>query len=125
MEPEQVPPPVQLMQMIAAKWVSKPIHVAAKLGVADHLRQGPRHVDELAREVGAHAPSLYRLLRGLASVGVFAEVGEKRFELTPLAALLASGPGSARPLAIMIGERWHDRAWEELLYSVQTGSSGF
>src|SRR5262249_15123632 len=71
------------------------------------------------------APSLYRLLRALASVGVFAEDAQHRFGLTPMAECLRSDlPGSQRGLAVMNGEE-HYRAYGELLYSVQTGKTGF
>ncbi len=61
------------MQMVGGKWVSRALGVAAELGIADHLVGGPATAEELAPKVGAHARSLRRLLRGLASVGVFDE----------------------------------------------------
>jgi hypothetical protein len=69
--------------------------------------------------------SLYRLLRTLASHGVFTEVGEERFALTPLAELLQTGPNTLRAYAIMLGQQWQSRSWEELLYSAKTGQSAF
>ena len=73
-----------LWRMTNAYQVSQAIHVAASLGIADHLRDGPRSVEELAAATGSRAPSLYRLLRALASVGIFTEA-DGRFGLTPLA----------------------------------------
>ena len=78
-------PAQQLAQMATGNWLSQAIYVAAKLGLADLLAAGPRGVDELATASGAHPPALHRLLRALASVGIFAEEGERRFRLTPLA----------------------------------------
>lgn len=122
----QLPPAVALLNLITASWVSQAIYAAAKLGLADFLKDGPRYSDELARATGVHAPSLYRLLRALASVGVFVEVEDRRFALTPLAALLQSGTAdSMRALAIMVGEEFHYRPWGELLYSVKTGETAF
>src|SRR4051794_2120725 len=70
-------------------------------------------------------PSLYRVLRALASVGVFTESGPDTFALTPLADLLRSGtPGSMRALALMYAEEQY-RAWGDLLHSVQTGTTAF
>jgi hypothetical protein len=107
-------------------WVSQSIYVAAKLNLAEHIHQhGPRTADELATVVGCQPEPLYRLLRALASVGVFEEQNENRFALTPSANLLRSGvEGSQRALALMMGEE-HYTAWGQLLYSVQTGNNAF
>jgi ubiquinone/menaquinone biosynthesis C-methylase UbiE len=111
--------------MLTGYWITQALYVAAKLGIADLLTAGPRSPDDLAQVTKSHAPALYRLLRALASVGVFAEDGQGRFSLTPLAECLRSDvPGSQRALAIMTGEE-HYRAWGELLYSVQTGQTAF
>ena len=115
-----------LLRMISGSWVSQAIHVAAKLQVADHLASGAKSSDELARAAGADADALHRLLRALASVGVFTEGGDGRFSLTPLAdALRTDAPGSLRAYAIMLGEDWHWRAWGQLPHSVRTGQSAF
>jgi hypothetical protein len=113
-----------LLDLSTGYWKSQAIYVAAKLGIADLVHDGPKTSDDLARATGTHAPSLYRLLRALASVGVFAEDGQGRFGLTPMAECLRSVPGSQRSLMIMMGEE-HYRAWGELLYSVQTGKIAF
>ena len=119
------PPPVRLIEMMTGYWLSKSICVAAQLGLADLLRDGPRTSDELADACAAHAQSLFRLLRGLASAGIFEEVEDRRFALTPLAELLRSDvPGSMRALAQMYGEEQY-RAWGDALYSVRTGQSAF
>jgi hypothetical protein len=113
------------MQMLSAGWVSSCLHLAAKLGLADLLAGGPRPADDLARATQTHAPSLYRLLRALASVGVFAEDEQGRFALTPLAELLRSDvPDSKRALAIMQGGEM-SRCWVELEYSIRTGKTAF
>lgn len=118
-------PNEQMNRMISGYWTTQAVYVAAKLGIADLLAQGARTVDDLAQATNVHAPSLYRLLRGLASMGVFADDGTQRFSLTPLAECLRSDvPGSQRALAIMSGEE-HYHAWGELLYSIQTGKIAF
>jgi len=77
-------PHEQLIQMGMGFWVSRIVYAAAKLGLADLLAEGPRDASELAPATGTHAPSLYRLMRTLASLGILTEQGEKRFALTPL-----------------------------------------
>jgi len=119
------PPQTQLLNLLAGSWIAQGISVAATLGVADLVKDRPKTADVLARATGTHARSLYRLMRMLASVGVFVEDGEKRFGLTPLAScLLSDAPGSQRALAIMLGEE-HFRTWADLLYSIQTGKPAF
>ena len=115
-----------LSQMIIGYRVSQALYVAAKLGIADLLQEGPKSRGELATATGVHPDALYRVLRALASVGVFTEGEHGRFGLTPLAALLQTGvPGSLRALAIVMGEEPAWRPWGELLYSVQTGLPAF
>ena len=74
----------RMAEMFTGYWKSQAVYAAAKLEIADLLAAGPKTVDELAAASGAHAPSLYRLLRALASVGVFTEL-DARFAMTPLA----------------------------------------
>jgi ubiquinone/menaquinone biosynthesis C-methylase UbiE len=121
-----VPPSVGMLQMISGFWISRAIYVAAKLGIADQLRDGPKTVDELAAATATHAPSLYRVLRALAGVGVFTEDKKRGFALTPLAdTLRTDAPGSLRAFAtVELGEE-HYPAWGELLHSVRTGEIAF
>src|SRR4051812_46473179 len=125
-QPEALPPHAQLVQMGMAHWVSHIVYVAAKLGLADHLADGPRSAEELAAVTATHGPSLYRLMRTLAGMGVFFEDAEHRFSLTSLGEALRTGaPGSARATILTLAGDWFSRGWEEFLYSVQTGKSGF
>jgi hypothetical protein len=120
-----LPPQIALLQLISGYWVSQAIHVAARLGIADLLKAGPKHTDDLARSAQAHPHALYRLLRALASVGVFTEVGERTFRNTPMSDCLRGDvPNSQRSAAVSMGEE-HYRAWGELAYSVQTGKIAF
>lgn len=115
-----------LFQMITAYRTSRMIHAAAMLGLADRLRDGPQSTEVLADVTGMHAPSLYRLLRALASLGIFAEDDQGRFELTPLSQPLRSDvEGSAHPVALFFGAESQWRSWENLLYSIATGETAF
>jgi hypothetical protein len=121
-----LPSRAALTRMITAYRISQAIHAAAKLGVADRLKDGSKPSDELAAEMGVHAPSLYRLLRALASVGLFEEDDRGRFRLTPLGAYLRSDvPDSARAFAIALNEPWFRRAWEDLPHAIETGERAF
>src|SRR3954453_20043611 len=84
----QPTPQDEMAGMITGYWTSQMVHVAAKLGLADHLAGGPRTADELAAATGTHARSLYRLLRALASVGIFSEADDGRFTQTVLSEAL-------------------------------------
>jgi O-methyltransferase/methyltransferase family protein len=118
-------PPEQISRMLTGYWAAQAVYVAAKLRLADLLVSGPKSSDELASATGAHGRSLYRLLRALASLGVFSEDESHRFSLTPLAECLRSDvPGSQWALAVMAGEE-HYHAWGDLLYSVRTGEVAF
>lgn len=120
------PPQVKILQMMNAYRMSQSISVAAKLGIADLLADGPKSSEELAKATESHAPSLYRLLRSLASFGIFACDENGLFGLTPRAAMLRTDvPGSIRAYAIVIGEQWHWHMWEGILYSVKTGEPAF
>jgi hypothetical protein len=120
------PPEAVLTQMLAAPLVTQALRVVAELGIADLLAKRPRSVEELAEETGAHAPSLYRFMRALASCGVFAETGGRVFELTPTAELLrADVEGSLRDLAIFMGADWHWQVWGDAVYSARTGKAAW
>jgi SAM-dependent methyltransferase len=117
-----VPPPAAMMGLITGYWVSQAVGVVALLGVADHLGEGPRSSDELAQAVGADPQALYRVLRLLASIGVFTEVAPGSFGLTPLGETLCSeAPGSVRNFAITETAPGHWLPWGRLHESVQSG----
>ncbi|HEY1268910.1 MAG TPA: methyltransferase [Candidatus Binatia bacterium] len=119
-------PAERLFQMITGFALSQSLSVAARLGIADLLKDGPKGSDELAKSAGVDESALARLLRFLAGHGVFAEFEDKRFKLTPLAECLQTGaPGSMRTRAIFWGEEWVWRPWGDLVYSVQSGRPAF
>ena len=114
-----------MFELLNGNRVVQMLYVAAKLGLADRLANGPMTVAELAEASGAQADGLYRVLRALASLGIFEETSSRHFALTPLADLLRSDhPGAMRALAIFRGEESY-RAWGELLHAVMTGETSF
>jgi hypothetical protein len=119
------PRPPLLFQMATAYWVSQAIYVAAKLGIADFLANGPQSAAALAAATRSDGRSLFRVLRALSSVGVLSQAGKDQFALSRLAEPLRSDvPGSLREIVITIGEI-HYQACGELLHSVRTGSPAF
>ena len=121
-----LPPQMVLYQMAVGHYLSRALHLAAKLGIADLLGRGPRHFGELAEATGTHGPSLNRVLRLLASVGVFEEREEGHFALAPLGECLrADLPGNVRAMVMLFaGVRMQD-AWKELEHCVRTGEPVF
>jgi hypothetical protein len=128
----------EIFDMLArAQLTSQAIYIVAKLRIADYLKDGPKSVEQLAEETKTHPDSLYRLLRMLSSVGIFAETkgeegeGEqanqrRRFELTPMASLLQSeAENSIRNFALLFGLESFKKAIDEILYSIQTGENSF
>src|SRR5947209_5263223 len=119
---QERPLPEVMLQIITGYWVSQAVGAVARLGVADELAGGPRAAEELARAVGAHAGALFRVLRMLASAGVFVEVSPGTFALTPLGETLRSdSPGSVRYFAIAETAHGHWAPWGRFLDSVRTG----
>ena len=119
---QEVPPPAAMMGLITGYWVSQAVGVVARLGIADELVAGTRGSDEIARAVGADADALHRVLRLLASLGVFEEGPPGSFALTPLGETLRSdAPGSVRNFAIAETAPGHWLPWGRLYDSVRSG----
>ncbi len=111
-----------MFQMITGKWVSAAMGMVARFAIADHLAAGPKSVAELAVASKTHAPSLYRLLRATASIGVFSEQPDGSFAKTPLSDCLRSdSPAGIRNLAMMMLDEWHMQVWAAMPTSVETG----
>src|SRR2546430_15837633 len=126
MSGEEQRPANALRQLIDGYQVSQALHAAAVLGIADLLEDGPRTSDDLAARTGAQPENLYRLLRALASVGVFREEDGRRFALTPMGACLRSD--AAEPVAgwaAYIARPYRWQAWAHLLHGVMTGENAF
>src|SRR5580704_15819190 len=121
MDTHEPPPPAQMILLLGGFRISQALYAAAVLGLADRLAAGPAPADVLAEQTGTHAPSLHRLLRTLASVGVFTEAEPGVFALTPLGQTLTSSqPGSMRDVAIMFMET-HYAPFADLIHTVRTG----
>src|SRR5712691_11914339 len=121
-----LPPQVVLYQLATGHYISHALCLAAKLGIAELLKDGPRHSKELAEATGTHAPSLNRVMRLLASVGVFEEQENGSIALTRLGECLRAGvPGSARAMVMLFAGKRVQNAWNELEYCVRTGDPVF
>lgn len=115
-----------MFQIISGFWISRAVFVIAKLGIPDILQSGSKTAEELAAATGMHAPSLFRILRALASVGVLTADENKKFGLTPLSeTLITDAPGSLKWFAISELGQEHYPAWGNLMHSVKTGEIAF
>ncbi len=121
-----VSPSVAMFQMVRGFWVSRAIYVAAQLGLADLLKNGPKSSEQLAQATAMHPPSIYRLMRVLASVGVFAQDEQGRFGLTPVGTTLQTDvPGSLRAwILLQLGEQRY-RVGGAVLHTMRTGEIAF
>jgi hypothetical protein len=115
----------QLVFQVSTGYIaSAALHVATRLSISERLAQGPRSVNDLAAETGVKADFLYRVLRALASVGIFTETASRTFGLNPPAEFLKKGPGSLGDGLDFIADPLHFQAYAEMLYSVRTGRPG-
>ena len=100
------------------------ISVVAELGIADLLKDAPHNAEYLAMATSVHEPSLYRLLRALASLGIFAERDHRVFEQTPLSATLRTDVvGSLRDLALFQNDEWYWEIYRDLPHTVRNSVS--
>jgi ubiquinone/menaquinone biosynthesis C-methylase UbiE len=117
--------PPRLFQLASGYWISQALYVAAKLRIADLLKNSPKSASEIAFATETDEDSVYRLMRALCAVGAFRTVGVDKFAVTALGIPLQSNvPGSLRAMVITLGES-HYAAWAHLLESVKTGKAGF
>jgi len=113
----------EMMQIATGYWLSKAVFCAARAEVADHLAAGPKPVAELASAAAVEEESLYRVLRALASVGIFEETDSGVFASTDKAEFLRGDhPQSMKHFALMVGDDLFE-AWSDLYHAVQTGRS--
>jgi hypothetical protein len=124
MNDSRIPPQAFLAQLGMGYLVTASLTAVAKLRVADQLREGPLALEELARRTETHPRSLHRVMRALASLGIFAEDEQGRFGLTPLAEPLRTDvPGSMRDALLMLA---HPAFWDaggQLLHTLRTGQN--
>lgn len=115
-----------MLQIVSGFWISRAVYVIGKLGIADLLQSGPKTAEELATATDSHAPSLFRILRALVSVGVLNSAEGGRFAQTPLSeTLVTDAPNSLRWFAISELGQEHYPAWGNLMHSVKTGEIAF
>jgi hypothetical protein len=121
--PSHPPDPAQmLMQMCSGYMISAALYPVTRLGIAERLADGPQTVAKLASDTGADEDSLYRVLRALANVGVFAEPSPRTFALTPASNLLRSDvAGNMRDLVAWMTNELHFKTWGDMLHTVMTG----
>lgn len=124
-EPSEESPRKKIMSLIAGEWVTKSIYTATELDIAGYLMEGPKNAQELAKLTQTHEESLYRLLRMLASQGIFRESENRVFYNTPASALLAKNQsGSLRSLILFYKEEI-DSSWDKLTDSIRQGKTAF
>ncbi len=112
----------QLLQLSTGFVFTAVLYPIAKLKIADLLADGPKPVTEHAQKTGSNADALYRVLRFLASAGVFAEAKGRVFAQTPMSEFLrADAPASLRDMVIFLGNGFHFKVWSEMSYSIATG----
>jgi hypothetical protein len=115
----------RLTEILCGAALSRAVCTIAELGIADQIEPGsPQAVESLAEATGTHERSLYRILRFLASYGIFQEKGNRQFDHTPLSRCFRSdAEGSFRSAAQMVHRAY--AAWDGLHYAAITGESGF
>jgi hypothetical protein len=112
--------------MSIGHYVSRALDLAARLGIADLLASGPRSAEQIAAATQSNAAALRRVMRLLASVGVFAEREDGRFELQPIGELLREdAPGSMRAAVMVFAGVSIQDSWKELEWCVRTGEPAF
>lgn len=110
-----------MWEMAHNMWLAAGISVAAELGIADLVKEGPRSIDDLADQTKTHPESLYRVMRMLASQGIFKEINGRRFETTSLAVPLQDD--QIRYLVLIHLNRNQFRVFGELMESVRSGAT--
>lgn len=117
-----IPPPAKVIGLVSGMWAGKAAAVLASLRIPDVLAHGSKTADEVGKAIGADASAVYRLMRGVASVGVLVAEPGGRFALTPVGELLRSDtPGSMRSVLIAEMAPGHWLPWGELESAVRTG----
>ncbi len=127
LQQQQQPNPAEhVFQVGLGYMASMALNVAVQLRIADHLASGPKKTADLARITNTNEDRLYRVLRALASVGVFSEVAPHHFALTPAAEVLRSDvPDSVYPMMLWMSDPFHYRIYAEMMHSVKTGEIAF
>jgi O-methyltransferase domain/Dimerisation domain len=118
----EVPPTAGIMRILMGLVTSSAISAVARLGIPDHLENGPMTVQELAEKIGARPELLFRLMRSTSSLGVLAQTSDGKWEQTALSEVLrANAPMTLRDVAILFADDWHVRTVGSLHETVRTG----
>ena len=122
-EKKDAPSPQAVLTRMAHGFCeAKALQVAAELGIADLIAEEPKTADQLSKILGVHSDSLYRLLRALASLGIFKEITDSHFENTLLSeAIRADVPGSVKDFVVHAPFDGFVLAWTKLMDVVRTG----
>ncbi len=113
-----------LMQLATGYMASAALYAATKLGIPDILKSGPKPVSEIARACAANEDAVFRVMRALASAGVFDEIAPRTFALTADGELLISDrPDSLRPMVLWLDDKFHFDTYPELPYAMKTGQT--
>ena len=116
----------KLRELITRYFISRALYAVAAVDVAGALARASKSTDELATELGVHAPSLYRILRALAAHGIFHEDDAGCFSNTPMSELLRQDvAGSLRDLALLFGHETSWRSWEAIVHTLKSGEAAF
>src|SRR5262249_17483827 len=122
----ELPPSAQMLQFIFGSLAPQAIYAAAKLGIADIVASAPATADELAATSGADSTALSRLLKFLASIGIFSQDAMGKFQPTALSdTLRLDHPQSVRGAAIAFGSTFIWEAFNHILAAVVTGRPAF
>jgi hypothetical protein len=121
-QPHAIPPHAQIMQLSMGVFISQAIYVAARLGIADLIADGAKTTAEMADKTGTNEGALYRVLRSLASVGVFTETSDRAFVNSPMSDTLRDDSAtSTRAMALFMGDEAHWSVYPGMMHSVETG----
>jgi hypothetical protein len=123
---EAVSPPMVLLSILGMVRFAKAMYAAVRLGIPDRLKDGPQSASKLAQDTRMYEDALYRLLRALASIGIFEETQRFIFANTDLSTYLCTDhPGSMHDLVLWLLSDWDWASWGEIEYSIRTGRSAF
>jgi ubiquinone/menaquinone biosynthesis C-methylase UbiE len=122
--PAEPQPADQLMQFATGYMVSSALHGVTALNIPDLLKSGSKSIAELAATTGSNEDALYRVMRALASIGIFKENTARTFSLTPVSeALCADAQNSMRDMALWLTDPFHFEVYAELGHSIRTGET--
>ncbi len=123
MDTKIIQPESKMMQFVLGKWISKPIYISAKLGIADILSDEERSIEDIAKITATLSDPLYRMMRALSGIGIFTETENRVFKNTPLSECIMEG--RLKSAVLMFHSSWHDNTWDNLLYTIKTGKPSF